>query len=123
MAATIAVSRRSVMRRQLEALPRFFASNRNPTKLDSSDRSLLAVEAFGLATLNVTSFGIMLTGGIAYAFDLSSLRELKQRSKAAISKPGKVSPEDEKELQEMMDGLLAKLGMEIPKGEQAVGTD
>ncbi|KAI9163354.1 hypothetical protein HJFPF1_04962 [Paramyrothecium foliicola] len=122
MAASVAVSRRAVLRRQLESFPKFYASNRSAMKLDPSDRSLLAVEAFGLATLNVMSFGVFITGGLSWAFDLSSVTELRQRTRAALSKPGLVNPEDEKELEAMMDSLLAKLGMEKPTKPEEDGS-
>ncbi|KEY68673.1 hypothetical protein S7711_00547 [Stachybotrys chartarum IBT 7711] len=115
MAASVAVSRRAVVRRQLEAMPKFYVSNRNPIKVDSSERSLLAVEALGLATLNVTSFGILLLGGTSWAFDLCSVEELRQRTRAALMKPGLVNPEDEKELERMMESLMERLGMEKPE--------
>lgn len=119
MAASILISRRSVVRRQIDAFPKFYTSNRNPARFDSSDRSLLAVQAFGLATLNVMSFGVLLTGGITWGWDLCSLTELRERSRAATRGSGKVDPEEEKALKEMMDGLLAKMGMQIPEeGEE-----
>ncbi|KAK0390922.1 hypothetical protein NLU13_0425 [Sarocladium strictum] len=117
MAASVFVTRRSVVRRQIESFPKFYVSNRSPPRFDSSDRSLLAVQAFGLATLNVMSFGVLLTGGISWGWDLCSMRELRERSQAALRRPGRqgVDPEEEKALKEMMDGLLAKMGMQTPE--------
>ena len=112
MAASVAVARRSVVRKQLESLPRYYVSNRATPKVDASDRSLLAVEAFGLASLNVMSFAIMLTGGVSWAFDLCSVAELRERTRASLRRDiGKANPEDERELEEMMATLLEKLGM------------
>ncbi|KAH8171857.1 hypothetical protein LIA77_08624 [Sarocladium implicatum] len=120
MAASVLITRRSVVRRQIDAFPKFYTSNRHPARYDPSDRSLLAVQAFGLATLNVMSFGVLLIGGITWGWDLCSLAELRERSRAATRRPGKkVDPEEEKALKEMMDGLLAKIGMQIPEeGEE-----
>lgn len=39
--------------------------------------SLVAFEALGLATMNVVAFALLLTGSIAYAFDLSSVDDLR----------------------------------------------
>jgi hypothetical protein len=122
MAASVAVSRRAVLRKQVESFPKFYASNRTPARLDPADRSLLAVQAFGLATLNVMSFAVFITGGLSWAFDLSSVSELRQRTRAALSKPGLVNPEDEKELEAMMDSLMTKLGMEKPVKPEENGT-
>jgi hypothetical protein len=116
MAASVAVARRSVLRRRLESLPRFYFSNRtHPRTIDSADRGLLAAQALGLATLNVMSFGVMLVGGLSWAFDLSSVAELRHRTRAVLERnSGDVDSDQERELEEMMDSLLARLGMEKP---------
>lgn len=121
MAASIFITRRSVVRRQIDAFPRFYTHNRYPPRIDSSDRSLLAASALGLATLNVMSFGVMLVGGISWAWDLCSVTELRERSRQAVRGSGKeLNPEEEKAIKEMMDGLLSKLGMEFPEeGEKS----
>ncbi|KAG5926055.1 hypothetical protein E4U42_003689 [Claviceps africana] len=112
MAASVAVTRRSVLRRQLESFPRFYSSNRVMPRLDSGEGSLMAVQALGLATLNVASFGILLTGGIAWSFDLCDVRDLRVRTQAALRRPGTSSEEDEKEMEQMVGSILEKLGMQ-----------
>ncbi|KAG6005724.1 hypothetical protein E4U21_007740 [Claviceps maximensis] len=112
MAASVAVARRSVLRRQLESFPKFYSGNRVMQKFDSGERSLMAVQALGLATLNVASFGILMTGGIAWAFDLCNVQELRLRTQAALRRPGSFSEEDEKEMEKMMGSILEKLGMQ-----------
>ena len=115
MAASIAVARRSVLRRQLESFPKFYSSNRASGSVDSGERSLMAVQALGLATLNVMSFGILLTGGLAYAFDLCNLSELRARTRIALQRPGNFTPEDEQEMEKMMGSIMDKLGMQKPQ--------
>ncbi|KAF5568852.1 hypothetical protein FPHYL_2566 [Fusarium phyllophilum] len=115
LAASVAVSRRSVLRMRHDLFPKFYTSNRHQVKFDSGDRSLLAVQALGLATLNVMSFGVMLVGGISWAFDLSSIEELRVRTQAVTRRPGMVSPEDEKAMEELIEGLMGKMGMEKPQ--------
>ncbi|KAJ4140248.1 hypothetical protein NW768_001604 [Fusarium equiseti] len=115
LAASVAVSRRSVLRMRQNSFPKFYSSNRAPMKIDSAERSLLAAQALGLATLNVMSFGVMLVGGISWAFDLSSIAELRERTQAAVRRPGSVNPEDEKAMEELMEELMGKLGMEKPQ--------
>ena len=114
MAASVAVSRRSVIRRRLQTIPAFHTSNRAPARFDGTDRLGLAVSALGLATLNVMSFGVLLTGGIAWGFDLCSIAELRERTQAALRRPrsGNWDPADEKELEDMMKTLLDRLGMD-----------
>lgn len=113
-AASVGVSRRSVVRRQRDSFPKFYTSNRpGPEDGNSSEGALLGVHALGLATLNVSSFAVLLTGGLSWAFDLSSIDELRTRTKAALQRPGgEVSPDDEKEFEQMIDNLMAKLGMD-----------
>ncbi|KAG6038816.1 hypothetical protein E4U41_003622 [Claviceps citrina] len=114
MAASVAVARRSVLRRQLESLPKFYSGNRTVPRIDPAERSLLAVQALGLATLNVASFAILLTGGIAWAFDLCDVRELRSRTRASLRRPGVFSDEEEKEMEKMMGSILDRLGMQQP---------
>lgn len=114
MAASIAVTRRAVIRRQVESFPKFYSSNKAVFEIDSGERSLMAVQALGLATLNVMSFGVMLTGGIMYSFDLCNIGELRARTQAALRTPGNYSAEDEKEVEKIMSSILDRLGMQKP---------
>ncbi|UNI24381.1 hypothetical protein JDV02_010132 [Purpureocillium takamizusanense] len=123
LAASIAVSRRSVLRRRFDTLPPFHTSNRHTKPFDGSDRVALATQALGLATLNVMSFGIMLTGGISWAFDLCSVEELRERTQAVVRRPGKFDPEAEKEMEDMMKSLLDKLGMDSTLPEKSKAED
>ncbi|SPJ70678.1 uncharacterized protein FTOL_00406 [Fusarium torulosum] len=115
LAASVAVSRRSVLRMRRNFMPKFYSSNRHLVKFDAEDRSFLAAQALGLATLNVMSFGVLLVGGISWAYDLSSIEELQQRTQAVTRRPGSMSPEEEKAMEEMMEDLMGKLGMEKPQ--------
>ncbi|VUC33171.1 unnamed protein product [Clonostachys rosea] len=121
LATSIAVARRSVVRRRLDIFPSFYTSNRTASKFDASDRQMLAVQALGLATLNVMSFGVMLVGGISWAFDISSIEELRQRTRTAMRRPTNISAEDEKEaereMEKMMENLMDKLGFKKPDNE------
>lgn len=119
LAASVAVSRRSVLRMRKVSYPHFYWSNRTPAnRMDSSDNGLVAVRALGLATLNVTGFGIMLVGGIGWAFNLSSIQELRDRTRASLMKPGSFSSEDEQkmeaEMEKILDAVYEKMGMEKP---------
>lgn len=90
--------------------------------VDAGARQLLAAQAFGLATLNVSSFGVLLTAGMAWAFDLCSMGELRQRTQEALARQageGMLNAEDEKAMEEMMEDLMNKLGMEVPKENEA----
>ncbi|PHH74364.1 hypothetical protein CDD80_3125 [Ophiocordyceps camponoti-rufipedis] len=123
LAASIAVSRRAVLRRQLEALPGFHTSNRHAPPADASDRLGLAAQALGLATLNVCSFGILLTGGIAWAFDLCSVAELRHRTQEALRRPiASIDPDAEREMEEAMVSLMRKFGLDASLPDEPADT-
>lgn len=117
MAASVAVTRRAVVRRQIEAIPRFFHSSYLPAgSLDSGERSALAAQALGLATLNVAGFGVLLVGGTAWSFDLCSMRELQARTQQVMQRKageGVLNEEEEREVDNMVIGLMEKLGMDV----------
>jgi hypothetical protein len=69
------VTNRAVYRRQLRSIPRFFAPNTNPHEYFSP--WLDAVQALGIATMNVTSVGTMVVGGTLWAFDISTMAEMR----------------------------------------------
>ncbi|KAM0356084.1 hypothetical protein ACHAPU_000478 [Fusarium lateritium] len=97
------------------SFPKFYYSNRTPIKVETEEGSFLAAQALGLATLNVMSFGVLLVGGISWAYDLSSIEELTERTQAVTRRPGTLSPDEEKAMEEMMEDLMGKLGMEKPE--------
>lgn len=122
MAASVLVTRRAVIRRKVESIPRYFHSSHLPAgSVDSGERSTLAAQALGLATLNVASFGVLLAGGTAWAFDLCSVAELQARTQAAIRRPvgeGVLSEEDEREVDNMVVGLMERLGMDVEAAKE-----
>lgn len=69
------VTSRAVYRRQIRAIPRFFVPNTNPHEYFSP--WLDAVQALGIATMNVTSVGVMVVGGTLWAFDISTMTEMR----------------------------------------------
>jgi len=46
--------------------------------------ALEALDALGIATINVFSYGIMFGGGLLWAFNISTLAELKNRIKMPL---------------------------------------
>lgn len=90
LTASALISRRAVARRMVDSYPKFYQPShygprpppRAPT--DKGEDQLVAVEALGLATLNVFSFGIMMTGGLMFAFDISNLEDLRRRARKQI---------------------------------------
>ncbi|OAA75452.1 hypothetical protein LEL_07440 [Akanthomyces lecanii RCEF 1005] len=120
MAATVFVTRRAVLRRQRESIPRFFHASYLPpghphVALDGGERSTLAAQALGLATLNVAGFAVLLTGGTAWAFDLCSVAELQARTQMRrdAAGGGHMGEDEEREVDNMVMGLMERLGMDV----------
>ncbi|KAL8413659.1 hypothetical protein RB594_005065 [Gaeumannomyces avenae] len=118
------VTRRAVARKQLAAAPKFYHpstyqkptaaardSGGGPATDPDADGGMIAAQALGLATLNVFSFAIMMTGGLSWGFDISSVDELRGRAREHImgEAAGKTDEESEKEVQEWMEGVLSRL--------------
>ncbi|PKS09205.1 hypothetical protein jhhlp_003819 [Lomentospora prolificans] len=147
MMASIAVTRRSITRKQLAAFPKYYQSNMRPPVVGTPttpgaagtmestaaaaaapsaaastpkvDGGLIAAEALGLATLNVVSFALMATGGLSYAFDISSAEDLKRYARRKMYGPaGRTDEEAEKELEEWAAKILAKVG-KVPEHTQS----
>jgi len=47
-----------------------------------------AVEALSIATINVLSFTMMMTGGLLWAFDISSLDDLRKKIRGGLGVDG-----------------------------------
>jgi hypothetical protein len=145
MLASLAVTRRAITRKQIAAFPKYYQSNLRPpttttattaaeataTATESTaaseaskvDGGLIAAEALGLATLNVMSFALMATGGLSYAFDISSAEDLKRYARRKMYGPaGRPDEDAEKELEEWAAGILAKVGKAPGQGKDAEGT-
>lgn len=126
LAASVFVARRSVLRQRLSMLPPFYASNRAPLNVTDSDRQLLAARALGLATLNVVSFGVLLVGGLSWGFNISSVDELRARTRMALDRPTGMSPEEEREaeleMEKMVEGLMGRFGLTLPGDGSAEGS-
>ncbi|RKF61143.1 hypothetical protein OnM2_044003 [Erysiphe neolycopersici] len=75
--ASMAITRRSIMRKYHRDIPKFFASS-YPANIEVNG-AMDALEALNLATINICSVALMTTGGMLWAFDISSLDDVKKR--------------------------------------------
>jgi hypothetical protein len=92
----------------MTSIPLFFEQSNKPSNKLSGDGGLVAVEALGLATLNTMGFGIMATGGLSWAFDLSSVEELRAAArKQIIGEAGDVDEAAEREVAEYFAKILS----------------
>ncbi|KAM3447990.1 hypothetical protein MY3296_008196 [Beauveria thailandica] len=128
LSASALITRRAVLRRQAEFVPRFFHYSRlAPGSVDSAARSSLAAQALGLATLNVAAFGVLLVGGAAWGFDLCSVAELQARTRMAVRRStgggggGVLREEEEREVDRMVMGLMERLGVDVEEMKEKGG--
>ncbi|KAH8661905.1 hypothetical protein BX600DRAFT_437340 [Xylariales sp. PMI_506] len=106
LALSTLVTRRSIARKRIVTIPKFYQPSNLPSAKMESDRSLIAVEALSLATLNVCGFGIMATGGLSWAFDISTVAELRYLARRNIKNGGQLDEEAEREVEEWVAKVL-----------------
>lgn len=120
------ITRRAVARRMVESAPKMFQpSHHGPVipprgQKDKGDDAFVAVEALGLATLNVFSFGVMMTGGFMWAFDISNIEDLRRKARASLyGVDGVVDQAAEQQVEEWIAEVLSKK----EKREKGQGND
>ncbi|KAL0937671.1 uncharacterized protein CTRU02_207402 [Colletotrichum truncatum] len=114
------VTRRAITRKQLAAYPKFYQPSHSPAgKQVNPEGSMIALEALNLATLNVISFGMMMTGGAAWAFDVTSVDDLREMARRSIrGAAGQTDEAAEREFEEWAAKVLTKFG-KAPEDEAA----
>ena len=114
-AVTSFITRRALVRRYKATAPKFYQpSNRANYEVNGA---VEAFEALNIATINVLSVGMMVGGGLLYAFDISSLEDMRQYVRKTIGVNGPRSDEDaEKEIEEWIARTL-HLGIKEEKRE------
>ncbi|KAI4210158.1 MAG: hypothetical protein LQ351_006990 [Letrouitia transgressa] len=78
VALSLFTTRRAITRKKISAIPLFYQPSYAPPRVPINGR-LEALEALTLATLNLTSVAVFLTGGLMWAFDVEGFRDLEQR--------------------------------------------
>jgi hypothetical protein len=109
------ITRRAVTRKMAQSAPRMFQPSHHGPGIpprgqkDKGDDALVAVEALGLATLNVFSFGVMMTGGFMWAFDISNIEDLRRKARASLyGVDGVVDQAAEQQVEEWVAEVLSK---------------
>lgn len=115
LAASVYISRRSVSRKMISSYPGFYQPSHHGPKApprgskEKGDDQLVAVEALGLATLNVFSFGVMMTGGLMFAFDISNLEDLRAKARKNLyGTNGVVDEAAEQQVEEWIADVLSR---------------
>ncbi|KAB2572751.1 uncharacterized protein LTHEOB_8735 [Lasiodiplodia theobromae] len=101
------LTRRALARRYKLPKPPFYHPSNVPYQTGSG--AMDALEAFNLATVNVVSAAIMLTGGAMWATDISTLEDLRGKVKHRVGS-GDAKKSDE-EIEEWIAEVLARKDM------------
>lgn len=67
-----------------------------------------AIEALNIATINVASLAIMITGGLMWGFDISGMEELRVRLRQGLGLAGEAERNAEEEFEEWLASTLAR---------------
>ncbi|TQS37616.1 hypothetical protein Golomagni_01906 [Golovinomyces magnicellulatus] len=76
-AASMMITKRSIMRRYSREIPKFFQSSYSTS--NKVNGAMDALEALNLATVNVVSLALMTAGGMSWALDISSTDDMKRK--------------------------------------------
>lgn len=104
------ITRRAITRRQRATIPKFYQPSNRPAS--DVNGGLEALEALSVATVNVTSFAMMVAGGLLWVFDICSLEELRWKVRGGYRVDGSGGSEgeagEEVEVEEWVAGGLAR---------------
>lgn len=97
------ITRRALVRRYNASRPAFYQpSNRSSGEVNGA---MEAFEALNVATINVVSVTMMVTGGLLWAFDISGMDDLRRKIRGGLGVDG--SGRSEKDAEEEMEEWLA----------------
>ena len=102
------ITRRSLVRRYQSTVPKFYQpSNR---QVEGVNGAMEAFDALTVATANVLSVGMMTTGGALWAFDISSLEDMRTKIRGGLGIDGSDGRESkaEQEMEEWLATVLAR---------------
>ncbi|EKG11868.1 hypothetical protein MPH_11005 [Macrophomina phaseolina MS6] len=101
------ITRRQMVRRFRASIPPFYHPSNLP--YGEANGAMEAFEALNLATVNVVSAAIMLTGGTMWALDISTLEDLRKKVRHRVGS-GDERKSDE-EIEEWIAEVLARKDM------------
>ena len=118
-ALSTAITRRSIVRRYKASIPKFYhQSNHANYEINGA---LEAFEALNIATVNVLSVGMMLSGGLLWAFDISSLEDIRKKVRTNMGVNTIRTDQDaEKEIEELFASVLARKEFKALRGEKGI---
>lgn len=115
-AITSLITRRSLVRKYKATFPKFYQPSNRPA--GEVNGAMEALEALNIATINVFSVSMMVTGGLLYAFDISSLDDMKRNVRRKIGVDVDRTDQDvEEEIEEWFATVLERKGVKEKKSE------
>ena len=100
------ITRRSLARRYRTSIPAFYQPSNRPH--GQANGAMEGFEALNIATINVTSFAMMATGGLLWAFDISSLADMRMKVRGAMGVPDRPDQDADEEMEEWLATVLAR---------------
>ncbi|CZR58445.1 uncharacterized protein PAC_08337 [Phialocephala subalpina] len=118
-AIATAITRRSIVRRYKASIPKFYQpSNRLNYEVNGA---MEAFEALNIATINVFSVGIMMTGGLIWAFDIASLDDMRKKVRTNLGvDPIRTDEDAEQEIEEWFATVLARKEFKALRAEKGI---
>lgn len=80
-----------------------------------------AFEALNIATINVLSVGMMSAGGLLWAFDISSLDDMRRKVRTNMGVDSiRVDEDAEEEIEEWFASVLARKEFKALRGDKGI---
>lgn len=111
------ITRKALARRLKVTYPRFFQpSNQRFVEIDGATE---AAEALALATINVASAGLMITGGTLWALNISNMEDMRQKFGTRFRPDGtRIDVNAEKEAEKWISSVLEMMGKDTAAKEE-----
>jgi len=89
-------------------MPKFYQPSNRPT--GDVNGAIEAFEALNVATINVVSVAMMMTGGLLWAFDISGMDDLRRKIRGGlgVDGSGRTEQDAEEEMEEWLATVLAR---------------
>ena len=102
------ITRRSLVRRYKATVPKFYQPSNRPAA--DVNGAMEAFDALTVATANVLSVSMMVAGGALWAFDISSLEDMRGKIRGGLGIDGSEGRESraEQEMEEWLATVLAR---------------
>ena len=115
------ITRRSIVRRYKQSLPKFYQPSNRPN--NNINGAMEAFEALNIATVNVFSVGVMVTGGLLWAFDIASIDDMRGKVRTNMGTDRIATDQAaEEEIEEFIATVLARKEFKALMGGKEVKT-